>query len=92
MNAEKLLVEAAKARWKTEIEKSINKVKLGMIPKKPRNKLDEWWRRRFYIETNRLGKQRQRMTSSSEQEQNKSEVKQNEKMQTLWKVEDAGRR
>ena len=92
MNAEKLLAEAVKARRKAEIEKAINKVKLGMIPKKPRTKLDEWFRRRYYIETNRLGKQRQRMTSSSEQEQNKWEVKQNEKMRTLWKVEDAGRR
>jgi hypothetical protein len=56
MNAEKLLVEAAKERWKTEIEKAINKVKLGMIPRKPRTKLDEWWRRRYYIETARLRK------------------------------------
>jgi hypothetical protein len=74
MNTEKLLVEASKERWKAEIEKAVDKVKLGMIPRKPRTKMDEWWRRRFYIETNRLGKQRQRMTSSSEQEQNKSEV------------------
>ena len=91
MNAEELLVEATKQRWKAEIEKAIDKVKLGMIPAKPRTKLDEWWRRRYYIETNRLGKQRQIMASSSGQEQNKSEVNRNEKMQTLRKVEDAGR-
>lgn len=88
MNAEKLLVEAANERWKTEIEKAVDKVKLGMIPRKPRTKLDEWFRRRYYIETNRLGKQRQRMASSSGQEQNKSEVNRNEKMQVVRKVEE----
>ena len=105
MNAEKLLVEAAKERWKTEIEKAINKVKLGMIPKKPRTKLDEWWRRRYYIETARLRKSRLCKPRRNKTKQkprgtrrngrvdlfSKQEVNQNEKMQTLWKVEDAGR-
>ena len=56
MNVDKVLVEAAKARWKADIEKAVDKVKLGMIPRKPRTKLDEWWRRRYYIETARLRK------------------------------------
>ena len=59
MNAEKMLVDATKARWEEEVEKAVDKVKLGMIPVKPRTKLDEWFRRRYYIETNRLEKSRQ---------------------------------
>ena len=56
MDTEQLLIEAAKKRCKAEIEKAINKVKLGMIPVKPRTKLDEWYRRRYYIEGARVMK------------------------------------
>ena len=90
MDTEKVLVETAKADWKAEIEKAIDKVKLGMIPAKPRTKADEWWRRRCYLETNRLGKQRSRAAFSDRKEQTIG-GNQNEKMQTLWKSEDAGR-
>ena len=104
MNAEKMLVDATKARWEEEVEKAVDKVKLGMIPVKPRTKLDEWFRRRYYIETNRLGKSRQWPHQKKTKQRSrrprgnnrvdlfsKKEVNQNEKMQTLWKVTDAGR-
>jgi len=59
MNAEELLVDATKACWAEEIEKAVNKIKLGMIPSKTRTKLGEWFRRRYYIETARMEKSRQ---------------------------------
>ena len=91
MNAEQALIEAAKARWKAEIEKAIDQVRLGMIPKKPRTKLDQWWRRRFYIETAQLRKcaergqgsvkkKRPRAAFSWRRKQSKSEVGSNENM------------
>lgn len=43
-------------QYRQEIEKAIDKVKLGMVPAKRRTDLDEWFRRRFYIETARIGK------------------------------------
>ena len=52
MDIEKYILDSAKA----EIEKAINKVKLGMISAKPRDQWREWWRRRFYIETARIKK------------------------------------
>ena len=104
MNAEELLVEATKARWEEEVEKAVDKIKLGMIPVKPRTKLDEWFRRRYYIETNRLGKARQwpRRNKTKHKPRKarrnnrvdlflKKEVNKNEKMQTLWKIKNAGR-
>ncbi len=63
MNAEKLLVETAKQRWKAEIERAVAKVKLGMIPAKPRSQLDEWFRRRYYIEAARMSRYAERKQS-----------------------------
>ncbi len=105
MNAEVILVEATKARWEEEVEKAVDKVKLGMIPSKPRTGLDKWFRRRYYIETNRLGKARRWPRRNKAKHGpgkarrnnrvnlfSKKEVNQNDKkMQTLWKTEDAGR-
>ncbi len=63
MNAETLLVETAKERWRAEIERAVAKVKLGMIPVKPRTKLDEWFRRRYYIEAARMSRYAERKQS-----------------------------
>ena len=102
INIEKHLLDSTKMAVKAEIEKAVNKIKLGMIPNKPRTKLDEWWRRRYYIETNRLrkyaegrnnpGKKRRRSrTAFSHRKEQTIGGNQDEKMQTVWKVEDAGR-
>jgi len=104
MNAEELLIETARACWEEEVEKAVDKVKLGMISSKPRTGLDKWFRRRYYIETNRLGKSKKWLRRNRTKHRpgkarmnsrvdlfSKQEVNQNEKMQTLWKIEDAGR-
>ena len=51
MDITQLAAEAMSAAWKAEIDRAIDKVKLGMIPTKPRTELDKWWRRQFYRET-----------------------------------------
>ena len=53
MNIEKHLLDSAKMAVRAEIEKAVDKVKLGMIPRKPRTELGKWFRRRYYIEAAR---------------------------------------
>jgi hypothetical protein len=35
-------------KWQTEIEKAVDKVKLGCIPAKKRKKADKWFRKQWY--------------------------------------------
>ena len=35
-------------KWRVEIERAIDKVKLGVVPAKKRTKLDKWFRRQWY--------------------------------------------
>ena len=37
-------------KWKAEIERAVDKVKLGVIPERKRTKTDEWFRRQWYRE------------------------------------------
>ena len=43
-----LMAQALQVKWRTEIEKAVDKVKWGAIPVKPRNELQKWWRKQFY--------------------------------------------
>ena len=35
-------------RWKAEIERAVDKVKLSIVPAKKRTKTDQWFRRQWY--------------------------------------------
>jgi hypothetical protein len=35
-------------KWQAEIERAVDKVKLGVIPVKKRTKTDKWFRRQWY--------------------------------------------
>lgn len=35
-------------KWRAEIERAVDKVKLGAVPAKKRTKLDKWFRRQWY--------------------------------------------
>jgi hypothetical protein len=35
-------------KWQAEIEKAVDKVKLGVVPAKKRTKIDKWFRRQWY--------------------------------------------
>ena len=35
-------------KWRAEIERAVDKVKLGVVPAKKRTKLDKWFRRQWY--------------------------------------------
>jgi len=35
-------------KWQEEIEKAVDKVKLGIIPAKKRTKTDQWFRKQWY--------------------------------------------
>ena len=48
MDIKEFAARSAMESWKAEIERGIDNVK--------RTESDKWWRRRFYIETNRLRK------------------------------------
>jgi len=35
-------------KWQAEIEKAVDKVKLGIVPARKRSKTDQWFRRQWY--------------------------------------------
>ena len=35
-------------KWQAEIERAVDKVKLGLIPAKKRTEVDKWFRRQWY--------------------------------------------
>ena len=42
------LVMLLQHKWQSEIEKAVDKVKLGVIPAKKRTKKDKWFRKLWY--------------------------------------------
>ncbi len=46
-------------KWQAEIERAVDKVKLGAIRKRKRTKTDEWFRRQWYREMMRDRKRAQ---------------------------------
>ena len=47
-------------KWQAEIEKAVDKVKLGVIPRRKRTRTDEWFRRQWYKAMMRDRKKRER--------------------------------
>ena len=35
-------------KWQVEIEKAVDKVKLGVVPGRKRTKNEKWWRKQWY--------------------------------------------
>lgn len=48
INQDTQLVVLLQQKWHSEIEKVVDKVKLGVIPAKKRTKTDKWFRHQWY--------------------------------------------
>ena len=42
------LAALLRRKWQAEIEKAIDKVKLGVVPSRKRTRTDKWFRRQWY--------------------------------------------
>ena len=48
INRDAQLAILLRHKWQVEIEKAVDKVKLGVFPVKKRSKADKWFRRNWY--------------------------------------------
>jgi hypothetical protein len=49
-------------KWRAEIERAVDKVKLGIVPGRKRNELDKWFRKQWYRSMMRDRKRKKKQT------------------------------
>lgn len=52
------------AKWRDEIEKAVDKIKLGIVPVRVRTKEQRWWRKQYYRAQMRDRKRDRRLSHS----------------------------
>ena len=60
----KLHAENLKRKYKAEIERAIDKIKLGVVPARKRKKDEKWWRKQWYRSMMRDRKAARRLSHS----------------------------
>jgi hypothetical protein len=58
-------------KWQAEIEKAVNKVKLGIVPAGKRTKTDQWFRKQWYRSMIRDRRKSQSLQDREERRQNR---------------------
>jgi len=53
-------------KWQAEIERAVDKVKLGVVPGRKRTKIDKWFRRQWFRSMMRDRKRREKSSQIGE--------------------------